>query len=85
MSQYILGIRPTYDGLCIDPCIPPDWKDFRASRRYRGGLYEIEVTNPGAVSKGVRSITLDGKPVEGQVLSICPPGKTVHVNVIMGP
>ncbi len=84
MSQYILGIRPTYDGLCIDPCIPPDWKDFRARRRFRGGLYEIEVTNPGAVSKGVRSITLDGKPVEGQVLPICPPGKTVHVNVIMG-
>lgn len=84
MTQHILGIRPTYDGLCIDPCIPADWKGFSVTRRFRNACYEIEVINPDAVMKGVKSITVDGKAIDGQILPLCPPGKTVQVKVIMG-
>jgi cellobiose phosphorylase len=84
MTQYILGIRPTFDGLCVDPCIPPQWKGFTITRRFRGCRYEIEVQNPKGVMKGIQSITVDGKPIQGQVLPICPAGKTVKVKAVMG-
>lgn len=84
MTQYILGIRPTLDGLCIDPCIPPQWKKFTVTRRFRGCRYEIEVQNPKGVMKGIESITADGKPIRGQTLPIFPPGKTINVKAIMG-
>ncbi|MBQ9015200.1 MAG: glycosyl transferase [Firmicutes bacterium] len=84
ISQYILGIRPCLDGLVVDPCIPVDWKGFRCSRRYRGAVYQITVTNPEGVEKGIRSMTADGIPVSGQMLPIAEPGSTVDVQVVMG-
>lgn len=60
ISQYILGIRPSYEGLEIDPCVPGDWKNFEVIRKFRGATYHIKVSNPNGVSKGVRKITLDG-------------------------
>ena len=44
--DYILGVRPTYDGLMIDPCIPDSWDGYKVTRRFRGATYEIEVTEP---------------------------------------
>lgn len=63
-TRYILGIRPHYDRLVIDPCIPSKWKQFEAVRIWRGATYKIAVINPDGVCKGVRSIVLDGKAVE---------------------
>ncbi len=68
--DYILGIRPTYQGLMIDPVIPPDWKGFKAERVFRGTLYKIEVKNPEGVESGVKSITVDGQPIRGTVLPL---------------
>ncbi|WP_346855359.1 glycosyl transferase [uncultured Draconibacterium sp.] len=83
ISQYILGVRPHYKGLEIDPCIPHDWKGFKVSRKFRGATYKIEVINPNGSSKGVKQITLDDKPVEGNVLPIMPEGTyTVKVEMI---
>ncbi|WP_346858762.1 GH36-type glycosyl hydrolase domain-containing protein [uncultured Draconibacterium sp.] len=83
ISQYILGVRPHYKGLEIDPCIPHDWKTYKISRKFRGATYKIEVINPNASSKGVKQITLDDKPVEGNVLPIMPEGTyTVKVEMI---
>ena len=82
-AQYILGIRPDYDGLMIDPCIP-QWEGFTASRRFRGKTVNIQVENPKKVEKGVASITLNGEKIEGQVI---PFGKMKDVNevvVVMG-
>jgi len=62
-TQYILGIRPDYDRLIIDPCIPPHWSGFKAVRHFRGTVYQIEVLNPERISRGVKSITVDGQPV----------------------
>ena len=68
--DYILGVRPTYDGLMLDPCIPAGWDGFRVTRRFRGAVYEIAVENPGHVERGVASIEMDGKPIEGNVLPL---------------
>ena len=81
--DYILGIRPTFSGLKIDPVIPSHWNDFRAVRVYRGTRYIINVQNPNHVEKGVRSITVDGNPLKGQVLPLNDQ-PVCHVEVIMG-
>ena len=84
VSQYLLGIQPTLDGLKIDPCIPHTLKGYTVTRRYRGAVYHIRVENPGAVQKGVASVTYNGKPLAGNVLPIAAPGTTVEVTVTMG-
>lgn len=83
VTQFILGIRVTFDGLSIDPCIPSHWKGFDVVREWRRATYNIRVTNPGGVEKGVRSIFLDGKRIEG-VVPIQNPGAVHDVEVIMG-
>jgi cellobiose phosphorylase len=83
-TKYILGIRPTYTGLEIAPCIPPDWDGFTARRQFRGATYEITVTNPEHVSKGVREMCVDGQRVEETVVPIFGDGKVHTVEVVMG-
>ena len=68
--DYILGARPTYDGLMLDPCIPSEWDGFRITRKFRGAVYEIAVENPDHVEHGAASIEVDGKPIEGNVLPL---------------
>jgi cellobiose phosphorylase len=82
-TQYILGLRPTYHGLLIDPCIPRDWKSFTVARQVRGATYVIEVHNPDRVCKGVKSITVDGQAVAGSVVPY-EAGGTHQVIVVMG-
>ncbi len=62
-TRYMLGIRPGFDSLTVDPCIPADWDGFTALRRWRGAVYHITVKNPDHVEKGVLSIEADGKNV----------------------
>ncbi len=83
-TQYLLGIRPELDGLRIEPCIPPSWSGYRATRRFRGATYEIEVRNPHGVSRGVRGITVDGDPHPGTLLPVFAPGSRPHVVVTLG-
>ena len=82
-TQYILGIRPTFDGLMVDPCIPRAWDGFTVTREFRGAVYHITVENPHHVCKGVKSVTVDGKTIEGNVIPIFE-GGTHQVNVVMG-
>jgi cellobiose phosphorylase len=84
VSQYILGIRPTFDGLQIDPCIPAEMKGFQVTRIFRGDRYRIEVKNPRGVEKGVVEITLDGNPLHGTVVPACGDEKEHMVHVTMG-
>ena len=84
ISQAILGVKPTLDGLQIDPCIPSSVRKFAVSRRYRGAEYDITVQNPDGVCSGVRSVVLDGTPVDGITLPIQVPGKKGKVDVILG-
>ena len=84
ISQAILGVQPTLDGLSVDPCIPSAWKGYTVHRKYRGADYDITVKNPNAVQKGVASVTVDGAPLTGNVLPIAPKGAKVTVEVTMG-
>ena len=83
-TKYILGVRPTYGGLMVDPCIPPAWDGFRVRRTFRGATYEITVTNPSHVSKGVDSITVDGQRLDGAVIPAFDDGQVHRVEVVMG-
>ena len=83
VSQHLLGVKPQYDGLMIDPCIPSDNAGFTVDRKWRGGEYTIRVENPNGVQKGVASVVVDGRAVEGNVIPDC--GKGHHdVAVVMG-
>jgi len=65
ITQYILGIKPDYDGLIVNPCIPADWKGFTVNRKFRGANYEIRISNPDGRMSGVRKLSLDGVLLEG--------------------
>lgn len=84
ITQYILGIRPDYDGLIINPCIPKDWKGFKVTRKFRGATYKIEIKNPQGVSKGVKSIELDGELATSNTIPVFDDGAQHIVKVIMG-
>jgi len=84
-TQHILGIRPDWDGLCIDPVIPSNWDGFSVERRYRGATYKICVKNPSHVERGVKTLTIAGKPADPKaVLPLGKPGSTVEVEVTLG-
>ncbi|MDD5747744.1 MAG: hypothetical protein PHP64_01610, partial [Actinomycetota bacterium] len=81
---WILGVRPTYEGLLIDPCLPTEWEALTLRRSFRGSTYEIEIDKPKGMSKGVKNLTLDGKTVEGKIIPPVSDGKVHHVRVEMG-
>lgn len=82
VSEFILGIKPSYDGLTIDPCLPTSAKEYEVCRKFRGAEYIIKVKNPKGVNKGVRSLFLDGQRMEGNTV---PFSKGRHtVEVVMG-
>jgi cellobiose phosphorylase len=83
-TQYILGIRPTYEGLIIDPCIPAAWQSFRVRRVFRGAVYEITVKNPDRVCKGVRSLRVNGKTIQGNTIPILNDNQVHQVEVVLG-
>ena len=84
ITQAILGIQPTLDGLKVDPCLPADMKSFEVSRRYRGATYHITVDNTAGAEYGVKSLTADGASVAGNVIPVAPKGAIVEVKVTMG-
>jgi len=82
-TRYLLGIRPDFDRLIIDPCIPKDWDKFDVTRVWRGAAYRIHVTNPAGVCKGVKSIFMNGLEVEGGV-PVQAPGTVHEIYVELG-
>jgi len=83
-TEYILGVRPTREGLCVDPCIPSAWDGFRIVRQFRGTTYQIAVENPTHVCRGVSGIWLDGKPLQGALLPDVRDGQVHQVRVVLG-
>ena len=84
VSQYILGVYPTHNGLSIDPCVPKDFGDFELTRKFREGTYNIKVQNPDHVEKGIKSITVDGQAIDGCVIPYVKGKETYDVVVTMG-
>ncbi len=84
ITQWILGIRPEYDGLRIDPVIPAGWKSFRATRRFRGNTYVVEVENPSSLNRGVRKLVVDGREVPGNLLpTVAPQPAAIQVKAVL--
>ncbi len=81
-TRYILGIRPQFEYLEIDPCIPAEWKEFSMLRQWRGVDYHIEVVNPDGVMKGVKELYLDDEKVER--IALVDKGTAHRVKVVMG-
>ena len=84
VTQHILGIRPSLDGLIVDPCIPAEWPSFSVRREFREAIYSIEVLNPKHVCRGVARMVVDGETVIGNVIPLKKPGTTVQVRVELG-
>lgn len=84
VSWYILGVRPDYHGLIVDPCIPGKWSSFKINRFFRNAMYNIEVANPRHVSSGIKSIEVDGKKIQGNILPVFNDKKAHSVKVVMG-
>ena len=84
ITQYILGVKPDYDGLVIDPCIPVKWDGFKMKREFRGTKYNIEIQNPDHVSKGIKLVYVNGIEIESNKIPILEKGKEHSVKVIMG-
>jgi len=84
ITQWILGIRPEFDGLRIDPCIPPTWEGFSAERNFRGCRMHINVLNPQHISQGVMRVEVDGVGIEGNLVKVDKPGVEHQVLVWMG-
>ena len=75
---------PVYAGLELNPCIPKAWNGFKVTRRFRGATYHIEVKNPSHVSKGVKSVLVDGQEIAGRVVPAFDDGGEHRVEVTMG-
>jgi N,N'-diacetylchitobiose phosphorylase len=84
VSQYILGIRPVYDGLVIDPVIPQDWSGFEVTRRFRGKNFTIKVTNPHRVNCGVAELKLNGEILTGNRIPLAQMQDDNLVEVVLG-
>ena len=75
ISQAILGVQPTLDGLSVKPCVPEELGDYSVTRRYRGSLYNIRVTR----LDGKSGLTVNGQAIEGNVIPVPAEGSTVDV------
>ena len=83
ISQHILGICPDYDGLRIDPCVPKDFGSYTVSRRFRGAMYRIHISNPDHVEKGIRKLTVNGKEISGNLIPITEGVTEYEVEAVM--
>jgi cellobiose phosphorylase len=84
ITQHILGIKPDFEGLLINPCIPTKWDGFKVQRKFRGAMLNIEVKNPNHISKGVKEITINGNKIEGNIIPVLEKGKEYDVKVTLG-
>lgn len=84
ITQYILGVKPEYEGLRIDPCIPSGWKEFTVKRIFRGKSFDIKVKNENAKQKGIKKIILNGEEIHGNLITDAKMKDHNEVMVIMG-
>jgi N,N'-diacetylchitobiose phosphorylase len=84
MSQYILGIRPDYDGLIVDPVVPKSWDGFSVKRKFRGTKLQITMKNPRHVSRGVKKLVLNGEVLKGNIIPAAGLKKDKQVEVLLG-
>lgn len=85
VSQYILGVQPTLNGLSVDPCVPSNFGDFQITRKFRDVTYNIKVENKDGVQKGVKELIVDGTSFSNTTVIPYDDSKSVvDVTVVMG-
>jgi cellobiose phosphorylase len=77
VSQYLLGVRPEFDGLYVNPCISKEVSEFTVKRKCRGATYNIKVTNSGQGGKA--QLKVNGQSIEGQIVPFAEAGAVVDV------
>ena len=80
----ILGLKPEYDGINIDPCIPSSWKSFKMTKIFRGKVLNINVDNTEGVEKGVTHILINGKKLPGCYIGCDDMTDSNDITVVMG-
>ncbi|MBN2288486.1 MAG: hypothetical protein JXQ83_04070 [Candidatus Glassbacteria bacterium] len=83
LTSCMIGVRADYQGLLVDPCLPSHWKQVSMQRTFRGARYRVAVENPEGRQTGVKSVELDGLPVEGNLLPVLDDGRTHEVKVLL--
>lgn len=83
-THWILGIQPEEEGLRLNPAIPAEWDGFRVRRNFRNAVYDIVVSNPDHVSRGIRQIAVDGELMRDNLIPAFGDGKNHRVDVVMG-
>lgn len=84
VTQGLLGIRPEFEGLMLDPQIPSAWKNYSVKRVFRGATYDIQVENPQGVKRGVKEVYVDGQRIVGSLIKPLNDGRVHQVRVVMG-
>ena len=82
-TNWIIGVRPQYHGLLVDPCIPTSWRSFRMTRHFRGAIYDIVFSNPNGVSKGIKAVHVDDRLFENNLLPVFSDGETHKISITM--
>ncbi|MFB3894073.1 MAG: GH36-type glycosyl hydrolase domain-containing protein [Phycisphaerae bacterium] len=83
VTEDMLGARAEIGGLRIAPCLPAGWRECRIERTFRGAVYDIRITKPEAIERGRVSLTLDGRPVQGDLLPVQKAGTTHRVDCVV--
>ena len=84
--EWLLGCNPRAGRLLLNPCIPRHWRGFKLHYRQGGSCYEIAVTNPNGVTRGIASLTLDGQPLvpPEQGVPLLDDGRRHQIGVVLG-
>ena len=82
LEEYIYGVKPTFEGLRLSPCIPDEWESVKVKRKFRNTEYDIEIDNSAKCGNRVKAIFVNGKEIEGNI--VLSTDKKVDVRVVMG-
>ncbi len=85
ITDWMLGVRPTHQGLLIDPCLPSDWERARLRRVWRGAEYEVAISKPPGLVTGRVEVMVDGKPIQGNLVEAFGDGRRHRVEVTLLP
>ena len=81
VCEWVVGVRPEWDGMRFEPCLPPGWDEVRMRRPWRGATLDVTVVRDSSFAPGEPRITVDGRPLEGTLLQPLPAGATAAVTV----
>jgi cyclic beta-1,2-glucan synthetase len=82
--EAVLGFRPEGDRLRLEPCIPASWPGYEITYRRGAATYRVRVENPHGAERGVRGVTLDGRPCADGIIPLADDGRTHEVVVTLG-